>query len=92
MRWSANSRRRPISSRARRPRLHGIFFNDRGSRRDHVAVFVVDEFRKIGEPVPNGEIVAHGFFPLDDLPNTTTASTRARIIEVLGGAPVTERW
>src|SRR6266852_2890105 len=27
------------------PRLHGLFFNDRVSRRDHVAVFVVDHFR-----------------------------------------------
>src|SRR6266852_2311389 len=29
------------------PRLHGLFFNDRVSRRDHVAVFVVEEFRQI---------------------------------------------
>jgi hypothetical protein len=57
-----------------------------------VAVFVVDDFRQLGEPVPDHEIVAHGFFPLDELPNDTTAATRARIIEVLGGAPVSERW
>ena len=30
------------------------------------------------------EIVAHGFFKLDELPNDTTAATRARIIEVMG--------
>jgi len=74
------------------PRLHGIYFNNRASRRDHVALFVIDEFRQLGEPVPNGEIIAHGFFPLDNLPNATTAPTRARIIEVMGGAPATERW
>jgi 8-oxo-dGTP pyrophosphatase MutT (NUDIX family) len=74
------------------PRLHGIFFNERVSRRDHVAVFVIDDFRQLGPPVPDHEIVAHGFFPLDELPNDTTAATRARIIEVLGGAPVSERW
>ena len=74
------------------PRLHGIFFNDRVSRRDHVAVFVVPEFRQIGEPVPNYEIIAHGFFALDQLPNDTTAATRARIIEIMGGAPMRERW
>src|SRR5262245_60585289 len=73
------------------PRLHGIFFNERVSRRDHVAVFVVDDFRQIGAPVPDHEIVAHGFFPLDELPNDTTAATRARIIEVFGGAPIRER-
>jgi 8-oxo-dGTP pyrophosphatase MutT (NUDIX family) len=74
------------------PRLHGIFFNERISRRDHVAVFVVDDFRQLGEPVPDHEIVAHGFFPLDELPNDTSAATRARIIEVFGGAPISERW
>ena len=74
------------------PRLHGIFFNNRASRRDHVALFVVRAFRQTAAPVPNGEIIAHGFFAPDALPNDTTAATRARIVEVLGGAPVSERW
>ena len=74
------------------PQLHGIFFNERISPRDHVAVFVLHDFRQIGEPVPDREIVAHGFFALDDLPNGTTAATRQRIIEVVGGASVSERW
>jgi ADP-ribose pyrophosphatase YjhB (NUDIX family) len=74
------------------PALHGLFFNKRISRRDHVAVFVVREFRQVAAPVPDHEIVAHGFFALDQLPNDTTAPTRARIIEALGGAPITERW
>ena len=50
------------------------------------------KFRQTAAPVPNGEIIAHGFFALDALPNDTTAATRARIIEVLGDAPVSERW
>ena len=62
----------------------------RVSRRDHVAVYVLRDFRQIGEPVPEREIIAHGFFALDELPNDTTASTRARIFEVMGGAPVPE--
>ena len=74
------------------PMLHGMFFNDHLSPRNHVAVFVVRDFRKLGEPVPDYEIIAHGFFGLDALPNDTTAATRARIIEIIGGAPVTERW
>jgi ADP-ribose pyrophosphatase YjhB (NUDIX family) len=73
-------------------RLHGIFFNDRDSRRDHVALFVVRDFRQSAAPVPDHEIVAHGFFAVDALPNDTTAATRARIIEALGGALVRERW
>ena len=74
------------------PRLHGLFFNNRASQRDHVALFVVRAFRQSAVPVPDREIVAHGFFAADALPNDTTAATRARIIEVLGGAPVSERW
>ena len=74
------------------PQLHGLFFNDRDSRRDHVALFVVRAFRQLAAPVPGREIVGHGFFALDALPNDTTAATRACIIEVLGGAPVSERW
>ena len=34
------------------PQLHGIFFNDRASRRDHVAVFVVRAFRQVGGAGP----------------------------------------
>ena len=74
------------------PQLHGVFFNDRVSRRDHVALFVVRGFRQPAAPLPNHEIIAHGFFAVDAMPNDTTAATRARIIEVLGGAPASERW
>ena len=74
------------------PQLHSVFFNSRDSRRDHVAVFVVRAFRQFAAPVPGREIVEHGFFDPDALPGDTTAATRARIIEVLGAAPVSERW
>jgi 8-oxo-dGTP pyrophosphatase MutT (NUDIX family) len=74
------------------PVLHGMFFNDSLSPRNHVAVYVVRDFRELGAPVPDFEIIAHGFFALDQLPDDTTAATRARIIEIVGGAPVTERW
>jgi len=74
------------------PLLHGIFLNARLSSRDHVAVYVVRDFRALGAPVPNLEIIAHGFFPLDELPGDTTAPTRARIIEVVGGLPIPEYW
>jgi len=74
------------------PMLHGIFFNGRASRRDHVVVFVLRDFRQTAAPVPTYEIIAHGFFRLDELPNDTTAGTRARIIEVMGRAPASERW
>jgi 8-oxo-dGTP pyrophosphatase MutT (NUDIX family) len=74
------------------PRLHGVFFNARVSRRDHVAIFIVEEFTQESLPEPGHEIAACGFFAVDALPNDTTAGTRARIIEALGGAPLSERW
>lgn len=74
------------------PVLHGVFFNRRVSRRDHVAVFIVRSFRQPQPPVPNREIAAHGFFALDALPEDSTAATRARIAEVLLAAPVGDLW
>jgi len=74
------------------PPLHGIFFNGRVSRRDHVAVYVVRDFRQVTWPVPNHEIIDHGFYPLDLLPDGTTAATRARIAEVTRGTPLSDLW
>jgi hypothetical protein len=34
----------------------------------------------------------HDFFSLDALPENTTPGTRARIAEVMLGAPLSERW
>jgi ADP-ribose pyrophosphatase YjhB (NUDIX family) len=73
------------------PQLHGIYFNAHASRRDHVALFIVREFRQ-DEPKPNHEIIAHGFFALDALPEDVSRGTRARIAEVFDGAPMSEVW
>jgi len=74
------------------PVLHGMFFDPRYSRRDHIACFVVQSFRQTAPLTPNREIAAAGFFPLDELPGDTGAATRARIAEILLRAPVSERW
>ena len=74
------------------PELRGVYFNGRISQRDHVALYVVRDFRQPSAPQPNHEIIAHGFFALDALPNDTTAVTRARIAEVLLGTPQIELW
>lgn len=72
--------------------LHGMFFNRRVSRRDHVAVYVVRTFRQAGVPAPNREIIATGFYALDALPEDTTRGTCRRIAEVLQGAPLSPDW
>jgi len=74
------------------PVLHGIFFNKRASRRDHVALFIVREFSQQHQPIPNHEIIEHGFFSPDALPEGVSRATRARIAEVLGGASISELW
>jgi 8-oxo-dGTP pyrophosphatase MutT (NUDIX family) len=75
-----------------RPDFHGLFFNPAGSARDHVAVFVVRSFRQDTAPVPDREIVAHGFFSPQALPEGTTGGTRRRIAEVTAGAAISEQW
>ena len=74
------------------PALHGVFFNARISRRDHVALYVVRDFHQPSPPVPDREIVAHGFFARDALPEDTGRATRARLAEIFDGAPVSEVW
>jgi 8-oxo-dGTP pyrophosphatase MutT (NUDIX family) len=74
------------------PILHAIYLNRRISPRDHVAVFVVRAFRQPAPPIPNSEIIAHGFFPVRDLPAETSSATRRRIAEVLTGGLTPETW
>jgi ADP-ribose pyrophosphatase YjhB (NUDIX family) len=74
------------------PALHAVYFNTAVSRRDHVALFVIGAFRQPAPPMPDHEIMAHGFFAPDALPEDTVASVRARVAEVTMGAPVSQRW
>ena len=74
------------------PVLHGVFFNSRASRRDHVVVFVVRAFRQDGGPRHTHEIVDYGFYGLDALPPETTRGTRARLAELFNGAAISPRW
>ena len=74
------------------PLLHAIYFNQRMSRRDHVALYVVRSFRQMAAPKPNHEIIAHGFFAMQDLPADTSPATRERIAEVVTGRTVSETW
>src|ERR1700731_3177644 len=74
------------------PVLHGLFFNDHVSPRDHVAVYIVRQFRQDRLPEPNREIVACGFFEADALPAGTTRGTRLRLSEVPEGKPPIATW
>lgn len=72
--------------------LVGLYFNQRDSDRDHVALFAIRNFTQTAAPRPNAEIVAHGFFARDALPEATTPATRLRIAEVMDGVRKAERW
>ncbi|MBN9451922.1 MAG: NUDIX domain-containing protein [Bosea sp.] len=75
-----------------RPILHGLFFNRRISRRDHVAVYVLRRFRVEYVKQPDREIAEAGFFPLDGLPEGTTPATRRRLAEITSGQPPATDW
>jgi 8-oxo-dGTP pyrophosphatase MutT (NUDIX family) len=72
--------------------LHGLFLNSHVSRRDHVAVYLVRQFRQDRLPEPNHEIIACGFFDVGALPAETTTGTRLRISEVLEGKAPIATW
>ena len=74
------------------PLLHGLFFNGHVSRRDHVAVYVIRQFRQDRLPEPNREIVECGFYDAAALPAETTQGTRLRIAEVLDGKARIATW
>jgi ADP-ribose pyrophosphatase YjhB (NUDIX family) len=74
------------------PRLFGVFFNNRISRRDHVLVYVIRRFTVLEVKRPDREIAEAGFFPLDRLPDGTTGATRNRLAEILEGQPPSAKW
>ena len=75
-----------------RPALHGLFFNRKISRRDHVAVYVLRRFRVERVKQPDREIAEAGFFPLARLPEGTTPATRRRLAEIMTGQPPATEW
>lgn len=74
------------------PELFGLYANFNHFRGDHIALFVVREWHQPSVPAPNSEIAEQGFFAVDNLPADINGSTRARILEVLGQSPRSERW
>jgi ADP-ribose pyrophosphatase YjhB (NUDIX family) len=74
------------------PQLVGFFFNRRTSPRDHVLVYVIRQFTVLEAKQPDREIAEAGFFPLDSLPEGTTAATRRRLAEILDGEEPSATW
>jgi len=74
------------------PELKAIYWNRQASRRDHVALYLVTDYRQLHPKQPDREIAESGFFPLDALPPATTPATHRRIAEIFHGQMVSQFW
>ena len=74
------------------PALQGIYLNRAASARDHVALYVVRDFRQTAPHAPDHEIAEAGFFAPDAPPEGTTRATKARLAEVFFAAPMSAYW
>ena len=74
------------------PKLHGVFLNDSISKRDHVSVYISNDFRKLPDTKLCWEISECRSFPIEELPSDIEPGTKARIQEALGQRKITEFW
>lgn len=72
-------------------KLHGVFSNHARFPGDHLVVYTLREFTWNGFR-PTSEIVEARFFAPHELPTDTMMSTRRRIDEILGKAPMSLEW
>jgi ADP-ribose pyrophosphatase YjhB (NUDIX family) len=72
--------------------LHGLFFQPKVLRRDHVAVYLVRGFQWLGERAPDREIIEARFFPRETLPTDVTGPTLARLSEAFEARPLSPLW
>lgn len=74
------------------PKLLGMYKNNSASKRDHVALYKVDEWREADVFKPNREIAEIGFFALDALPKDITKGNLRRIREVYFDEAISQYW
>lgn len=75
-----------------RPVLHGVFYNGKVSKRDHVLAYLCEvSGRAPGRPA-SVEIAEIGYFGLDDLPQDTDPGTERRMREIVEGLAQSACW
>ena len=74
------------------PLLKSVHLNSHASRRDHVALYLIEAFSQEAPKLPDHEIAEAGFFPLASLPQATTPGTLRRIAEVFDGVAPSPYW
>lgn len=75
-----------------KPKLHGLYFNRRASKRDHVALYLITGLDVEKIYISDREIAEARFFAFDALPDDVTYSTRRRLSEVFGDVDVSSEW
>ena len=74
------------------PVLKSLHYNRNASRRDHVALYLVEDFVVSAPKLPDREIAEAAFFALGALPRETSPATRRRLAEVFDGLPTSPDW
>ena len=77
---------------ADKPVLHGVFYNNGVSKRDHVLVYICDSTRGVDAKLASIEIAEIGYFDFANLPPDTDPGTVRRIREIVCGDAKTEGW
>ena len=72
--------------------LHGLFANFEKFPGDHIAVYIVRQWRRRAVPAPNAEIAESGFYAAQALPEGTSAGTLRRLGEIVGGQARKAAW
>ncbi len=74
------------------PELHGIYANFKNFPGDHIALFIVREWRWSTVPKTSAEIAETALFTVSDLPQGTGLATRRRLGEVFDGRKIGQNW
>lgn len=74
------------------PRFFGLYTNFGALPDDHVAFFVGKHAGTADFPGAGFEIVAHGFFSPDGLPDNAAPSVRRRLAEIAAGRQTDSAW
>ena len=74
------------------PQLFGVYANFKAFPSDHIALFVVRDWRRLRVPEPNAEIAEVGFFAPSSLPAGTIEAVRRRLREITQEASISPDW
>jgi ADP-ribose pyrophosphatase YjhB (NUDIX family) len=74
------------------PRLFGLYAHFDDFPGDHIALFVIERWRRDHVPLPNKEIAEQRFFDPSGVPPDTSEGSRRRLVEIAEGRPPDLTW